>query len=102
MTDLEYKHKLFKRATLRLLAHKYAYYVLSTNYIKDVTYDLEEKQWFTLGRELGMLNEEETSPCIDFDHEHTLAIFAKELSEYYVGSGNTDKINEFFIRQGAE
>ena len=79
---MKYKLALFKWMTLRLLGAKYAYYILSNNYIKDVTYDLEEKQWFKFGRELNLLVEDETSPCIDFDFNHELAKDAELLAKF--------------------
>lgn len=79
----EFCHELFEWATIRLLAHKYAYYVANEPYIKDITYDGEEKSWYVMGRALGVLKEDETSPCIDFDLKHPLAQkgikLAKEL-----------------------
>ena len=84
LKELDHKLNLFKWMTLRLLAHKYAYYILSTNYIKDATYDLEEKNWFRFGRELGLLAEDETSPCIDFNFNHPLAKDAEILAKYLV------------------
>ena len=84
LKELDHKLNLFKWMTLRLLAHKYAYYILSTNYIKDATYDLEEKNWFRFGRELGLLAEDETSPCVGFNFNHPLAKDAATLARYLV------------------
>jgi len=72
-TELEFCRSLYRNATVRLLCHKYAYYVLSEQTVKDVTYDLEERHWFQMGRALGVLREDETSPCVDFDPAHPLA-----------------------------
>jgi hypothetical protein len=72
-SDHEYALSLFRYATVRLLAHKYAYYVLNGNYISDMGYDIEERDWFMMGRMLGQLAPDETSPCIDFDVNHPLA-----------------------------
>lgn len=65
--------ELFDWATVRLLACKYAYYVLAQEIIKDIAYDLDEKGWYVMGRALGLLKEDETSPCIDFDPKHPKA-----------------------------
>jgi hypothetical protein len=69
----EFCLELFEHATVRLMAHKYAYYILSTEFIKDIAYDGEEKSWFVMGRALGLLKEDETSPCVDFDPHHPKA-----------------------------
>jgi hypothetical protein len=69
----EFCRELFDHATVRLLCHKYAYYVLNKHFIEDIGYDLEEKSWFVMGRALGLLKEDETSPCIDFDPNHPKA-----------------------------
>jgi hypothetical protein len=69
----EFCEELFRYATVRLLAFKYAYYVLSEEIVKDVTYDLEEKQWFIMGTALGHLKLDETSPCVDWNPDHPLA-----------------------------
>jgi hypothetical protein len=68
-----YCEELYRWATIRLLAHKWAYYVCSRNYIEDIAYDGEERSWYMMGRALGLLKEDETSPCIDFDEKHPLA-----------------------------
>lgn len=81
----EYQLELFAWMTLRLMAHKYAYYICDTHYVKDVTYDLEEKDWYAFGRELGLLKEDETSPCVGFSYEHPMANDAEDLSKYYMG-----------------
>jgi hypothetical protein len=84
-TELEWCHELFKYATIRLLALKYAYYVESRTIVEDVTYDGEEAGWFMMGSCLGLLKEDETSPCIDFDPKHPYAdeaiALAKTLKE---------------------
>jgi|SRR5665213_2907856 len=84
-TELEWCHELFKYATIRLLALKYAYYVESRTIVEDLAYDMDEKSWFMMGRELGLLKEDETSPCIDFDPKHPYAdeaiALAKTLKE---------------------
>lgn len=66
------------------MAHKYAYYILNNSYIKDITYDLEEKHWYEFGRELGLLKEDEISPCIGFDDRHHIAPDAIILCNYYI------------------
>lgn len=71
--DREFCEQLFREATIRLLAHKYAYYVLDNPFVEDRTYDLEERSWYVMGRALGHLTKEETSPCVGFDRSHPLA-----------------------------
>lgn len=70
---LDFCSDLFEYATVRLLAHKYAYYVHSEIFICDYGYDIEEHSWYIMGRALNLLDEEDRSPCIDFDYKHSLA-----------------------------
>jgi len=77
----EFCESLFHHATVRLLAAKYAYYELNRPFISDYTYDIEEKHWYVMGRALGLLKEDETSPCVDWDHTHPAAAEAKKLAE---------------------
>lgn len=63
------------------MAHKYAYYKLNTEFISDIGYDHEEKSWYVMGRALGLLKEDEISPCIDYDENHPLAIEGQKLAE---------------------
>lgn len=84
--------ELFEWAEVRLLAHKYAYYVQSAPYIDDYTYDLEEESWRIMGQALGLLDAETTSPCVDFDWNHRFAKEAEKLALKYskkkrVGNG---------------
>lgn len=72
-TELEFCEELFEDATIKLLACKYAYYECNNPYIKDYAYDLNEKSWYIMGRALGKLKEDETSPCIDWNSKHPLA-----------------------------
>lgn len=65
--------ELFEYATVRLMAMKYAYYVLNQEIIKDYAYDLEEKSWYVMGIALGLLKEDEISPCVGFDEKHPKA-----------------------------
>lgn len=71
--DRNYCEQLYYYATVRLMAHKYAYYVLSGHFISDHGYDREEKSWYIMGRALGHLKEDEITPCVDFDEKHPLA-----------------------------
>jgi len=80
-TELEYCEELFRHATIRLLAAKYAYYEANNAWMEDVAYDLCEKGWFVMGRALGHLKEDETSPCVDFNREHLLAAEATALAK---------------------
>lgn len=69
----EFCQSLFEYATVRLICHKYAYYVLHVHFVEDIAYDGEEKSWFIMGRALGALRDDETSPCVDFDPTHPKA-----------------------------
>jgi hypothetical protein len=69
----EFCNELYRDATIRLMAFKYAYYILSDELVKDATYDAMEKSWHVMGRALGDLTEEDISPCVDFDPKHPLA-----------------------------
>lgn len=80
----EYQLDLFYWMSVRLMAMKYAYYVKNDQFVDDLNYDLSEKDWYRFGRELGLLEVDETSPCIDFDWEHPMAQDAKILGEYYL------------------
>ena len=73
--------ELFETATIRLMAHKYAYYVCSNPYLDDNAYDLEEKGWYAMGVALGLLKEDEISPCVDFDPNHGYADKGIELAK---------------------
>jgi hypothetical protein len=82
--EREYCEELYRWATVRLLAFKYAYYVLAEEIIKDIAYDGEETSWYVMGRALGHLKEDETSPCIDYDPKHPLASEAEALAKKYL------------------
>lgn len=78
-TEKAWCEHLFEYATIRLLSHKYCYYVLDKTYIDDIAYDIEEKSWHVMGRALGVLKEGDHSPCVGFDHSHPLAAKGIEL-----------------------
>lgn len=80
-TELDFCEELYRYATVRLLACKYAYYICNNNFIEDYAYDIAEKGWYVMGRALGHLREEDTSPCIDFDEKHPLAQEGAELAK---------------------
>ena len=86
-TELDFCKELFESATIRLMAGKYAYYVLSEEFMKDAAYDICEKGWYIMGRALGVLSEDETGPCIDFDEKHPYAEKGKELALKFCGKG---------------
>lgn len=86
-TERDFCEELYRETTIKLLAAKYAYYVESNAYWKDLTYDLTEKDWYVMGRALGHLKEEDTSPCIDFDETHPLAKEGITLAKRLMGSG---------------
>lgn len=77
----DFCQELFERATVRLMAHKYAYYVCHNNFVSDYAYDFEEKSWYVMGRALGFLKEDETSPCVDYDPKHPYAEEGRKLAE---------------------
>lgn len=80
-TELDYCNELFHNSTIRLLAAKYDYYVLCRNetWMSDIGYDMTEQGWYVMGRALGLLEPDETSPCVGFDNNHPLAQQGKEL-----------------------
>lgn len=80
----EWCEELFRYATVRLLAAKYAYYVLSDQFISDLSYDMSEKDWHIMGRALGHLKEDDTSPCVDWNESHPLAAEAIALAKELV------------------
>jgi hypothetical protein len=69
----DFCRELFEYATVRLLACKYAYYVENKPFLKDIAYDGEEESWYIMGRALGLLKEDETSPCVDWNENHPKA-----------------------------
>ena len=80
-SEKDFCEELYKDATIKLLAAKYAYYVKNNAYLKDIAYDGDEESWHVMGMALGHLKGDETSPCIDFDEKHPLASEAIELAE---------------------
>lgn len=72
-TELDFCYELFNYATLRLMAAKYAYYELSNPYLDDLAYDILEKSWHIMGLALGLLTEDMSAPCIDWDKNHPMA-----------------------------
>jgi len=86
-TELDFCQELFRDATIRLMAAKYGYYVCSDPWMDDIAYDLCEKGWYVMGRALGVLKEDETSPCIDFDPKHPYAEEGIKLAERFMKKG---------------
>lgn len=88
----EFCQDLFTYATLRLMAAKYAYYILGESFIKDDAYDAEENSWFVMGRALGHIIETEktdkVTPCVGWDENHPLANDSKELALLLIAGGN--------------
>lgn len=78
--ELPFCKGLFQYATIRLMAFKYAYYVMDKHIVEDITYDGEEKTWYIMGTTLGVLKDDETSPCVGFDRTHPLARKAMKLA----------------------
>ena len=83
-TELDFCRQLFEDATIRLMAAKYAYYICSEEFITDTAYDIAEKGWYCMGRALGVLAEDETSPCLDFDPKHPYAEKGIELANRFI------------------
>lgn len=79
-TELEFCKELYETATIRLMAGKYAYYILSDEFMTDAAYDICESSWYVMGRALGLLSQDDTSPCVDFDENHPYAERGKELA----------------------
>lgn len=80
----DYCRQLFKEQTIRVMAAKYAYYKTDRQFLTDAAYDTAEKCWYIMGRALGVLNEDETSPCIDYDEKHEYANEGKELAMKFI------------------
>ncbi len=83
-TEREFCEQLFKFHTIRILAHKYLYYIHSAPIVEDKAYDIEEKSWYIMGRALEVITEDQTSPCVDFDLSHPLAEEAIKIAERYL------------------
>lgn len=83
-TELEFCKELYETALIRLMAAKYAYYILSDEFMKDEAYDICESGWYVMGRALGILSEDDTSPCIDFDPNHPFAERGMELAHKFI------------------
>lgn len=84
LTEPEFCAELYEMATIRLMAAKYAYYILSESFITDDAYDICEGQWYVMGRALGILEEDETSPCIDWNKDHPYAQQGIELANKFL------------------
>lgn len=78
---LEFCATLFQEAELRVMAAKYAYYVSNNPYLDDMAYDILENSWYIMGRALGAIDEDETSPCIGFDSSNKFAPQAIQLAK---------------------
>lgn len=85
---------LFVNLTVRLLAHKYAYYVKGELFVDDLCYDGEERSWYLMGRALNLLSEDETSPCVDFYAAHPLAPFGVALANQLKPRGSNVRLGE--------
>jgi hypothetical protein len=83
--ERDFCEELYQYSTIRLLALKYAYYVLNEEIVKDINYDLSEKDWFVMGRALGHLREDETSPCVDWNPDHPLSPLGIQLANKLLG-----------------
>jgi NAD-dependent DNA ligase len=71
--DRDFCEDLYYNQTIFVLCYKYSYYVSGKYLVNDDVYDATEKSWYVMGRALGHLKKEQTSPCIDFDNSHPLA-----------------------------
>ncbi len=72
-TEREFCLELFNNETVAILAAKYSYYERDCEFWEDMRYDIREKTWYIMGRALGILAEDETSPCVGFDYNQPLA-----------------------------
>jgi hypothetical protein len=72
-TERNFCEELFELSTINVLAHKYLYYEKHNAIIEDYAYDCIESSWYIMGRALGVLGEDVTSPCVDFNYKHPLA-----------------------------
>lgn len=86
-TERSFCEYLFYYSTVRVMAHKYLYYERSMHIVEDITYDGEEYGWHIMGRALGHLKEEDTSPCVGFDHNHPRAKRAEALAKVWIRKG---------------
>lgn len=82
---------LYLLATIRLMCHKYLYYICAESIQSDEGYDAEERDWFIMGRALGFLREDETSPCVGFNEEHPYAAAGKEMAQGFIDRGQLRK-----------
>lgn len=62
----------FESLTIKLLQHKYEYYVLFDTVISDHEYDKLEREWEKMGIELG-IDMDNYPNWIGFDENHPLA-----------------------------
>ena len=77
---MEFLGTLFRYAEIRIMAAKYVYYNHPKMvFMEDLQYDIEETNWYIIGRAIGALKEDETSPCIDWDPKQRFAPEAKCL-----------------------
>jgi NAD-dependent DNA ligase len=67
----------FEELTIQLLKHKYNYYILDSPTISDYDYDILERKWDKLGRELE-IDMDNYPNWIGFDYKHPLAKRALE------------------------
>lgn len=83
-TELEFCKELFHTSSVRLMAMKYSYYVLADTFATDDQYDICESGWYVMGRALGVLKVEDTSPCIGWDESHPDAIEGIALARRFL------------------
>lgn len=78
---LDFCTKLYEDAEIKIMACKYAYYVVNSPYKSDTAYDLAEHLWFVMGRALGDLEMDETTPCVGWDSGQRSASKGRELAK---------------------
>lgn len=79
--EREYIEELFEYTTIRLICFKYAYYVSDKDLVNDNQYDIEEFNWYLIGRAIGKLRNDETTPCVGFDENHPMTKKGIELHD---------------------
>ncbi len=77
---LEFCAALFEDAEIKVMAAKYAYYILGTSHLSDDAYDLIEHSWYVMGRALGDIDADETSPCVGWDSGQRSATKGRDLA----------------------
>lgn len=78
--------KEFERLEVELLTHKYHYYILNAPLITDYEYDMKERRFFQVGKELG-IDMDMYPNWVDFDYNHPKALNVIEKIEHGASNG---------------